>query len=190
MTVDQNIIKGCVAGKRRAQSKLYKKFAPVMMGVCLRYCRHTGEAEDVLQEGFIKVFKNIKGLNNPGALQSWIRSIMVNTAISHLKKNKIRFEEFNADQLEMGEEENETYTYKGIDPDKLLNIIHTMPEGYRTVLNLYVFEGLIHKEIAALLGISENTSKSQLSKARRYLKTILAQDDLVNKKPVTDEKRI
>lgn len=187
MTIDRKIVKDCAAGKRRAQSKLYQLLAPVMMGVSMRYCRNVEEAEDVLQEAFIKVFKNIGDLRNPEAVYSWTRSILVNTAITHIKKNKYSFEEIDDDKINH-EEEQDNYSYSGIEPETLLKIIHEMPDGYRMVLNLYVFEGLKHREIADKLEISENTSKSQLSKARNFLRKELERKNLVTKKTVTHAK--
>lgn len=190
MAFDQKIVQGCIAGKRFAQSKLYKHFAPLMLGLCLRYSKNRQEAEDILQEGFIKVFKNIRHLRRPEAIESWIRSIMVNTAITHLKKLKFYYDEIPDDQLAETDEEENRYSYSPADPQELLQIITELPEGYRMVLNLYVFEGYMHKEIAEILGISENTSKSQLSKARKYIRNKLEDKNLAGIKQVDHEKRI
>ncbi|MCD4683806.1 MAG: sigma-70 family RNA polymerase sigma factor [Bacteroidales bacterium] len=173
MTVDEKIVEGCIAGKRRAQNQLYQKYAPGMFGVCLRYCKNIAEAEDILQEGFIKVFKNVKKYRKEGSFEGWIRRIMVNSAITHFNKNKIHFEEIDEEKMESPEEAETNETFAPVDQEILLNLIQNMPEGYRMVLNLYVFEGYNHKEISDILNISENTSKSQLSKARKYLKNKL-----------------
>ncbi len=173
MTVDEKIVEGCIAGKRRAQNQLYQKYAPGMFGVCLRYCKNTAEAEDILQEGFIKIFKNVKKYRKEGSFEGWIRRIMVNSAITHFNKNKIHFEDINEEKMEFPEETETNETFTPVDQEVLLNLIQNMPEGYRMVLNLYVFEGYNHKEISEILNISENTSKSQLSKARKYLKNKL-----------------
>jgi RNA polymerase sigma factor (sigma-70 family) len=181
MSDDEKIIRGCLEGKRQAQNQLYHRYAPTMLGVCLRYSRSREEAEDLLQEGFIKVFNHIGHFKGTGSFEGWIRRIMVNTAINHyhaaLKQQFLHVE--NLDNLgHLAEQESEPifdHTVESIDipPDLVMNLIQKMPEGYRMVLNMYVFEGYQHKEIADMLGISENTSKSQLSKGRKYLKSLV-----------------
>ena len=115
MIVDHKIIEDCKAGKRRAQNRLYQKYAGVMLGVCLRYSKNLVEAEDVLQEGFIKVFSNISKLKDSGAIKAWIRRIMINTAITHSNKKKIYFEEINDDMIsEADQDEN---TFLPVDPE-------------------------------------------------------------------------
>lgn len=187
MTVDQKIIEDCKAGKRRAQSRLYKAFSGVMLGVCMRYSSSLAEAEDILQEGFIKVFSNINSLKDNRAASGWIRTIMVNTAITHCARKKIYFEEIREDTMPDPEPEEERYPR--IEPEVLIRIIQTLPEGYRMVLNLYVFEGYSHKEIAVALNITESTSKSQLFKARRTIKKEVQALNLKNKNLVEDETR-
>ena len=175
MTVDQKIIEGCIAGKRNAQSQLYDKFSAGMLGVCLRYCRNFEDAEDVLQEGFIKVFRSIHTFRGESFIGSWIKRIMINTAITHNKKlmstGLTKTEMPDADFL--GEQETEEVVIHSVEPEKLLAHIQNLPEGYRTVLNLYVFEGYTHKDIAAMMGISEGTSKSQLARAKAILKNVI-----------------
>ncbi len=188
MTVDHKIIEDCKSGKRRAQSILYNMYAGVMLGICLRYSRNLNEAEDIMQEGFIKVFRYIGNLKDPDALKAWIKRIMINTAITHSKKNKIHFDELNEDTISEIEQEDESYS--PVDPEVLIGLIQKLPEGYRMVLNLYVFENYSHKEIANMLNISENTSKSQLFKARKSIRSSLELMNLVNKYPVENEKRI
>jgi len=173
MTVEEKIVKGCIAGKRRAQNQLYQKYAAGMLGVCLRYSKNIAEAEDILQEGFIKVFKNVRKFRNQGSFEGWIRRIMVNSAITHFNKNKIYFEEIDEDQMEFPDATETHEAFTPVNQEVLLNLIQNMPEGYKMVLNLYVFEGYTHKEISEILNVSENTSKSQLSKARKYLKNKL-----------------
>ncbi|MEZ5199075.1 MAG: sigma-70 family RNA polymerase sigma factor [Bacteroidales bacterium] len=173
MSVDDKIIEGCISGKRRAQNQLYQKFSPGMLGVCLRYGKNLAEAEDILQEGFIKVFKNIKNFRKEGSFEGWIRRIMINSAITHINKNKISFKEIDEDKMEIPEEAETNETYAPVDKEVLLSLIQNMPEGYRVVMNLYIFEGYSHKEISEMLEITESTSKSQLFKARKYLKNKL-----------------
>ncbi|MCD4696307.1 MAG: RNA polymerase sigma factor [Bacteroidales bacterium] len=177
MAVDKKIVEECIAGKRRAQTKLYKSYAPGMLGICMRYSKNLAEAEDILQEGFIKVFTNINKLKDYKALTSWIRSIMVNTAITHLKKNKMRFESISDNDF--FEDKEEDMVFEPVNPDTLIKIIQNLPNGYRTVINLYIFEGYTHKEIGGMLSISENTSKSQLSKARKQIKNKLQELNIV-----------
>jgi RNA polymerase sigma factor (sigma-70 family) len=172
MLTDQKMIEGCKAGNRRTQNQLYRTFSPAMLGVCMRYACNLAEAEDMLQEGFVKIFSKIGSYKGSGPLIGWIRRIIVNTALNHLRQNnKFRIveyiPEFSEDQPDEDEEEN---AYPFISAEDLLEIIQNLPEGYRIVFNLYAIEKYSHKEIAGMLGISEGTSKSQLSKARQYLK--------------------
>ncbi|HRY33916.1 MAG TPA: RNA polymerase sigma factor [Bacteroidales bacterium] len=179
MSADEKMIRGCLDGKRRAQSQLYQRFAQTMFGVCLRYSRNREEAEDLLQEGFIKVFQHIANYKGTGSFEGWIRRIMVNTAINHfhatVKQQWVHVEDI--EKVGISQEE-EQYSPQGeeayaVSPETVMQLIQKMPDGYRMVLNLYVFEGYQHKEIANMLGVSENTSKSQLSKGRKYLKQLI-----------------
>lgn len=188
MTVDHKIIEDCKAGKRRAQSRLYKAYAGAMLGICLRYCTSRAEAEDILQEGFIKVFSNITQLKENAALGAWIRTIMVNTAITHARRNKIDFYEINEDII--ADPEQDENTLLPIKPEALISMIQELPHGYRMVLNLYVFENFSHKEIAAKLNISESTSKSQLFKARKAIRKAVENMNLNNNNLVKNEARI
>lgn len=174
MISDQKIVEGCKAGKHKAFSMLYKKYSAVMLGLCLRYCKNLQEAEDVLQEGFIKVFRNIKNFREEGSFEGWIKRIMINCAIDHYQKNlKHAFHE-NLDELneKIADDEEITVKYRdqGIDKDQLMKMIQDLPDGYRIVFNMYVMEDYSHRDIATSLGISENTSKTQLMKARRALR--------------------
>ncbi|MBN1338876.1 MAG: sigma-70 family RNA polymerase sigma factor [Bacteroidales bacterium] len=169
------IVKDCRAGKRKAQNLLYRMYSAQMLGVCMRYGNDLHEAEDMLQEGFIKVFQNIRQYKGTGPLQAWIRRIIVNTAINHLKRNarhKLHFDYSDGLVDDIADESEEDYPET--DPEVIIGMIRDLPEGYRMVLNLFVFEGFGHKEIAGLLGISENTSKTQLFKARESLKKKLS----------------
>ncbi len=149
-----------------------------MLGVCLRYCSNLADAEDVLQEGFIKVFKYIKNFRGEGSFEGWIRRIMVNTAITHIKKNnKYSYEDIENIPSDYQEEEEEVYA--PVNPDVLIKVLQSLPDGYRSVVNLYIFEGYPHKEVADILGISESTSKSQLSKAKQFLRKKLKERNKV-----------
>ena len=188
MTVDHKIIEDCKAGRRRAQSALYKAYAGLMLGICLRYCTNRAEAEDILQEGFIKVFRNIHKLNENAALGAWIRTIMVNTAITHARRNRIHFDEINEDILaDSGEDE---HTMLPVNPEVIIRLIQELPPGYRMVLNLFVFENFSHKEIADKLNISESTSKTQLFKARKAIRQAVENINLNSKNLVENETRI
>lgn len=167
MIPEKDIITGCVRGDRYYQKLLYKTYASKMFGVCLRYFKKKADAEDCLQEGFIKVFNYIDTYKGVGSFEGWIRKIMVNTAINSFKSNQ----KFN-DQKELDEIDNFFPVHNETDnfsAEYLNSLIHNLPEGYRIVFNLYAIEGYSHKEISSILNISEGTSKSQLSRARAIL---------------------
>jgi RNA polymerase sigma-70 factor (ECF subfamily) len=160
-----HILKDCVNGKRSAQEHLYKMYSAKMFGVCLRYCRNYEEAKDILQEGFIKVFEKLHQYGQRGCFEGWVRRIMINTALEKYRRNG---QTIVMDQVpEMYEEQEESAF--DITLKELLWYIQKLPEKYRMVFNLYVFEEMTHKEIAETLGISEGTSKSDLSRARGIL---------------------
>ena len=171
----ENIIEDCSKGKRRAQNLLYKQYAPMLLGVCMRYCRNKSEAEDVLQEGFIKIFANIDKFKiiKGGTFEGWLKRIMVNTALNNYRDSVKRgvivdIDEANVpDEDTSFEEQNKDVSFS---KNEIMKVIQSLPAGYKMVFNLYVFENYSHQEIAVLLNISVNTSKSQLSKARRYLR--------------------
>jgi RNA polymerase sigma factor (sigma-70 family) len=166
---EQALIKDCLKGSPIAQRKLFEKFAPKMMSVCLRYMKDGQEAEDVLQDGFIKVFQKLNAYENTGSLEGWIRRIIVNTALDQLRKNS-KFGYTN-DLDEVGYKiENNDFTVEGLMAQDLMNLISQMPEGYKVVFNMFAIEGYSHKEISDLLGITESTSKSQYSRARAHLR--------------------
>jgi RNA polymerase sigma-70 factor (ECF subfamily) len=165
-TNETELIEGCLGLDKRSQEQLYKRYANIMWGVCLRYSRSREEAEDILQEGFIKVFDNISKFRQEGSFEGWIRRIMVNTALKHY--SKVEFSEQSGDDEEScGSIAPEAVSR--LNEKDLLNIIAGLPEGYRLVFNLYAIEGYDHKEIASMLGIGESTSRSQLAKARAML---------------------
>lgn len=159
---------------------LYSLYAPTMLGICMRYARNKSEAEDILQDGFVKIFTNLKTFRGDGSFEGWLKRIMVNTAITHNKQSMKHQYHTDIDAIEetllVDEEENnnELANIK-LPQETLINMIQNLPEGYRTVFNLYVFENYSHKEIADMMNISVNTSKSQLSKARRNLVSKITQ---------------
>ncbi|MDD5569951.1 MAG: sigma-70 family RNA polymerase sigma factor [Bacteroidales bacterium] len=165
------LIEGCKAGKRSFETELFNKYASAMLGICMRYARNKDEAEDIAQEGFVKVFLKIKEFRHEGSFEGWMKKIMVNTALNYHRNNLKHFFHKDIDEIEdRYETEEENYEEVNLREKELIEIIQSLPEGYRVVFNLYVFEEYGHKEIAESLGITESTSKSQLFKARRYLK--------------------
>ncbi len=169
---DEQIVKGCIEKSAIAQKTLYEKFVRKMMGVCLRYCDNTEEAEDVVQNGFISIFENIESYKGTGSLEGWIRKIMVNAALTNIRKNKKLKQNIELDSVEFMLPSNmntgDSYAVKD-----LLKIIQTLPLGFKTVFNLYAIEGYSHKEIGDMLNISESTSKSQYSRAKAHLQKMI-----------------
>ncbi len=173
---EHTLINDCLKGNPVAQRKLFELFAPKMLGVCMRYMKSQDEAEDVLQDGFIKVFNKLEAFEKNGSLEGWVRRIMVNTALDQLRKN-VKF----ANSYDISEQEyrleNTDYTFENLVADDLMKLVNEMPEGYKMVFNMFAIEGYGHKEIGELLNISENTSKSQYSRARAYLREQLERLD-------------
>ena len=162
------LIQGCVRGDRIFQNKLYEKYSAKMFAVCFRYSRNREDAEDTFHEGFMKVFENIKYFKGEGSFEGWIRRIMVNTAINKYKKTSNFFSLVNIDNTFIpGFYTDDTISQ--IAAKDLINMVRNLPPRYQMVFNLYVFEGLKHKEIAEELNITEGTSKSNLSDARAIL---------------------
>ncbi|MCF8229051.1 MAG: RNA polymerase sigma factor [Bacteroidales bacterium] len=168
MSSEKELIRKCVQNDSEAQEKLYKLYAPKMFGVCLRYAKNHMEAEDVLQEGFIKVFVHLKDYRNEGSLEGWIRRTIVNTAINFYRKSIKSSKDIDIDDVEISNADDETVLDQ-LSTRELLDAIRELPDGYRIVFNLNVLEGYTHKEIGQMLNLSENTSKSQLSRARQVL---------------------
>jgi RNA polymerase sigma-70 factor (ECF subfamily) len=164
---EEKLVQNCIRGRSDAQEQLYKMHYRVMFGVCLRYAQDRDAAEDILQEGFIKVFNNLAKYRNEGSLEGWIRRIMVNTALDHYRKTSRLVPITDLEQAK--QESVSADAISDMRTEELLKLIQALPDGYRTVFNLYAIEGYNHQEIAEKLGISEGTSKSQLSRAREYL---------------------
>lgn len=164
------IIKGCRRGRPKSQEALYRRFAPAMYGVCLQYASSEADAQDILQDGFIKVFTKLDQVRSPEAFPGWIRRIMINTA---LEKYRSRTLLQTVNELKQGIPEKETepdYGLSGLTCDELIGLIRELTPKYRMVFNLYAIEGYSHQEISEMLGISVGTSKSNLSRARAILK--------------------
>ena len=175
---DEQLVKECVSGNTIAQKKFYDLFAKKMMGVCLRYTNDYEEAQDVLQEGFIKIFTKLPDFESKGSLEGWVRRIMVNTALDAYRRAKKHQNNVDVDSVGYLLDSND-YTIETINANDLLKIIHTIPEGYRVVFNLFAIEGYSHKEIAERLGVTESTSKSQFSRAKKMLRKILVEKNIV-----------
>ncbi|MCC6601163.1 MAG: sigma-70 family RNA polymerase sigma factor [Crocinitomicaceae bacterium] len=169
---DIELVKGCLSGNREVQKALFDCYAGKMMAVCLRYTENREEAEDVLQEGFIKVFEKIYQWEGSGSLGGWIRTIMINTALTFLRSRK---KTNGHTDLDYAEELNagEISALDRLSAEELMELIDRMPPGYKSVFNLFAIEGYGHKEIAEMMGISESTSKTQYLKAKGWLKKAL-----------------
>lgn len=177
LMTEAQLISGCKQNNVLAQKELYNLYAPKMMGVCARYFANGQEAQDVLQEGMLKLFKNINNYAGKGSFEGWIRKIIINTALEQLRKNKIHFE--SVDQIDLDSNLSKENGFQNLKVQDLLKMIHSLPEGFRVVFNLFAIEGYSHKEIAIQLGISEGTSKSQLSRARRQLQDMIIKEKLL-----------
>jgi len=190
MLIDDSIIEGCAEGKRSAQSALFNRYAPSMLAVCMRYARDRDEAEDILQEAFIKIFRNISTFRNEGSFEGWMKRVMINHALNYYrKKRKMPFmEDINAiNETDILDREDPDPLPSPVSAEKLTSLIQKLPPGYRMVFNMYVFEEFSHKEISMELNISENTSKTQLLKARRMLRKKISDLNLMKKTAYTDE---
>jgi RNA polymerase sigma-70 factor (ECF subfamily) len=169
---EEAMLKGCIHNQAAAQQELYYRYSPKMLSVCYRYAKSREDAEDMLQEGFIKIFGQLRQFQNRGALEGWIRKIIVHTCINNLKKNK-KFTEsvdiIHASGVHIREESVPSI----VQAKQVVECIRMLPIGYRTVLNLYAVEGYSHREIATMLDIEESTSRSQYTRAKAMLEDIL-----------------
>jgi len=172
LITQEALINGCISGRADYQRILFHKYAPTMFAVCLRYAPDYHQAEDYLQEGFIKVFNKLHQYANKGSFEGWLRTIFVNNSIEVLRKNKKWYELFPNDQSPQLVSTPNILDH--LATQELLQCIQKLPDGYRTIFNLYVIEGYAHKEISKMMKISEGTSKSQLSRARTALQRIIA----------------
>ncbi len=170
MMSDRQIIEGCAKHDRRAQQVLYDRYSHFLLGVCLRYATDKSEAEDILQDSFLKIFFNIKDFSGTGSFIGWLRKVAVNTAITHYHKNlkhryHIEIEEYVSVETGVLSFEEDFFN-----SEELFMVLNELPAGYRMVFNLYAIEGYKHKEIAEILGIDTNTSKSQYSRAKGVIR--------------------
>ncbi len=180
MLSEQEIIKRCIAGDQKAQEQLYQRYSPKMWGVCLRFAKSKMAAEDIMQEGFIRVFGKLDQYTGEGSFEGWIRRTIVNTAINHYKKNINHNKELDIDEVTI-HNQIEPKVIDKLSVKELMGVIQQLPDGYRMVFNLFVVEGYSHKEIGEQLGITENTSKSQLSRARHVLQQQIRKELNINR---------
>ncbi len=170
---DSQLIAACKKQNRNAQKALYELYAPKMMAVCLRYCQNDETARDLLHDGFLQVFTQIGSYSGKGSFEGWLRKIFVNLALENYRQEKKKFNflsDYSKDENDFSETpEDDLLDVGDIPRQELLNIIHEMPEGYRTVFNLVIFEDVPHKEVASMLGITENASRSQFFRAKSIL---------------------
>lgn len=167
----QELIHGCIAGRRDCQEVLYRYYSPKMFGICLRYANNYHSGEDILQEGFIKVYNNLDKFRGEGSFEGWIKRIFINTAIEHYRKSINHTGHSELDKASF-RQVNEI-AVENLATQDLLKLVQKLSPGYRTIFNMYVIEGFTHREIAEMLNISEGTSKSQLARARAILQKMV-----------------
>lgn len=173
MMSDDQIIAGCIRHDKRSQQLLYDKYSGFLLGVCIRYCSDKAEAQDILQDSFIKIFFNISDYSGTGSFTGWLRKITVNTAITHYHKNlKYRYH-IDIDEYVSAETGISSFEEDFFTSDELYKVLNELPSGYKMVFNLYAVEGYKHKEIAEMLGVDTNTSKSQYSRAKAVIRNKL-----------------
>ena len=173
---DIEIIKGCIKDDALCQKSLFNRYASPLLGVCLRYARNKEDAEDILQDSFIKIFKKIQQFKGEGSFEGWMRRIVVNTALKKYTVSRYT-KEFTVDEVKepVQPNNNDVPAFSHLKEKELLVLIHNLPDGYRLIFNLYVIEGFQHDEIATMLGIHAGTSRSQLVKARQMLQREILQ---------------
>lgn len=168
---ESDLINGCLKGNRRMQEELYRRYSPKMYAVCLRYASNAEEAQDILQEGFIKVFKKMDSFRGDGSFEGWMRRVFVNTAIEHFRRRRYLMPVTEREENTI--EGKYTSALDDLGAKDIMALVQELSPGYRTVFNMYVVEGYTHKEIGDILGISEGTSKSQLSRAKVILQDMV-----------------
>jgi RNA polymerase sigma factor (sigma-70 family) len=166
MLTDRELVEGCLRNERACQRALYDRFSRKMMVVCLRYARSVAEAEDMLQEGFVRVFQGLKGFRYQSKLETWITRVMVNTALNHHRKKMYLYPVVEVEETNLVDHETDL---SGLELARLVEMIQSLPPGCQVIFNLFAIEGYSHQEIADKLGISVGTSKSQYARARKLL---------------------
>jgi RNA polymerase sigma-70 factor (ECF subfamily) len=182
---EDELIKGCLRRDANAQRELYDTFSSKMYSICYRYVKDSMEAEDILVTSFMKVFDKINQFKSEGSFEGWIRRIVVNESLTYLRRNRAMYLETELEQADREPDYNMLSDH--LEAEDLMNMIKELPTGYRIVFNMYAIDGYSHKEIADQLGISENTSKSQLSRARTYLQKMLANTDWMSTKKISND---
>lgn len=174
---EEELIRKCRKQNGQAQKAIYDRYAPKMLTICIRYIHDADQAEDVMISAFVKIFERIEQYKGEGSFEGWIRRIMVNESLTFIRRNKSMYLEVDIEHADR--EPNYGTLDSALQAEDLLKLIRQLPVGYRTVFNLYAVEGYSHKEIAEQLGISENTSKSQLSRARTLLQKQLLETEKI-----------
>lgn len=172
----QTLLEACLRNEASAQRKFYEQFKGKMYGVCLRYANRREDAEDILQEGFVKVFQDLHQYRGAGSLEGWIRKVIVNVALQYLNKQKKNLAQSSLNGIEYQLSDEPTVFEEDHPAKMLIKLMQKMPPGFRTVLNLYILEGYTHPEIAHKLGISVGTSKSQYMRAKAHLRKLLEEN--------------
>jgi len=175
MQTEKDLIEGCIKENRASQKALYDRYCRKMMVVCQRYAKSTQGAEDILQEGFIKVFANMKSFRGDARLDTWITRIMINTALNAQRQKLYLIPMVDVDSIDIREEEQ--VSLSDFHLNELINVVQSLPDGCRLVFNLFAIEGFSHKEIGEMLSINEGTSKSQYNRAKSLLKIKLSQQE-------------
>lgn len=175
---DQELLEGCKAKDPNAQKLLFQTYSRKLMGICKRYTQNREDAEDVFQEAFVRVFKALTTVQKVGSLEVWIKKIVIHTAINYFHKHKKHYGHHHQDFL-LEPSNGDDLILSKLSNEELLEVVQSLPDGYRMVFNLFVIEGYAHKEIAQLLNISESTSKTQLLKAKKMLKKKFKQLEII-----------
>ena len=184
-TKEENLIKDCLKRDRRAQQQLFDLYSSKMYGICYRYVRQPMEAEDIVITAFTRIFERIDQFKGQGSFEGWIRRIVVNEALTSLRKSRAMYVETDLEKADFEPDYDQLSDH--LEAEDLLNMIGQLPPGYSVVFNMYAIDGYSHKEIAEQLGISENTSKSQLSRARVYLQKLLSQHNFISSKKISND---
>ena len=175
---EKQLIEGCLNGDRKAQKALYDKFSRRMMAICLRYVKDMEDARDLMQEGFIKLYTNIAKYSGEGSFDGWVRKIFVNCALERLRQNDILKNAGDIDDMDYADIPDESAATQ-MSSDEIMMYVRSLPDGFRTVFNLFAIEGYSHKEIGEELNISESTSRSQYMRARKMLQKMITKNEFV-----------
>ncbi len=182
----EDLVKGCLKNDQKSQRDLYERYSALMYSICFRYVGDSVQAEDIMISGFMKIFKNITQYKGSGSFEGWMRRIIVNESLTFIRKNKSMFLEVDIEAANY--EPDFKLLHSHLEAEDLMKLVNDLPVGYKTIFNLYAIEGYSHKEIAEMMGININTSKSQLSRARALLQRNLADTEKVlNNKAINHE---